>query len=81
MNQINWIKVPDINSYSYEQPIFDKEVKLYNKLKKVSSANGSAIIGCWHVELCKLFYIYHHAQNLSPHKYSYTEPDRRESGK
>ena len=39
--------------------------KLYNGKKKVSSTNGAVFSKCQYVEECKLFHIYHPAQNLS----------------
>ena len=39
--QWNWIESPEINPHTYIQLIFDKEVKIYNGGKTVSSIIGN----------------------------------------
>ena len=47
------IKDPEIKAHTYGHLIFDKEAKTIQWKKKGSSANGTGISGCLHVEECK----------------------------
>ena len=50
VDQWNQIEDPDINPYTYEHPIFDKEAKIIQWKKESTSTNGAGITGCQHVE-------------------------------